>query len=90
MVKIFFLDSVIILYGILFSQLCIFMLFCVPVDILRGSLERLPRGLLVVCHLKPEILNYLLTKEKNLHPVLLHTCCLVNVNLGLRHLTAYV
>ena len=90
MVKIFFLDSVIILYGILFSQLCIFMLFCVPVDILRGSLERLPQGLLVVCHLKPEILNYLLTKEKNLHPVLLHTCCLVNVNLGLRHLTAYV
>ena len=42
-----------------------FMLLCVPVDILRGSLERLPQGLLVVCHLKPEIMNYLLAKEKN-------------------------
>lgn len=31
-----------------------------------------------------------INKRKNLHPVLLHTCCLVNVNLGLRHLTAYV
>ena len=40
------------------------MLFCVPVDILRGSLERLPQGLLVVYHLKPEIMNYLLAKEK--------------------------
>lgn len=83
-------DSVITLYGILIFMVVNFhVVLCSCRYFKRKFGKTAPR---TACCMPFKARNHelFISKRKKSHPVLLHTYCLVNMNLGLCHLTVYV